>query len=434
MYDADALHNNAVLEQKLQVIYTLTQGTIGRIDLSLRPDYLSLLEKLGNPHKTLPPVIHVAGTNGKGSVVAMLRAILQAAGYKVHSYTSPHLIRFNERIILAGQEISDTHLEALLDETIARNDSAPLTFFEITTALALTAFARTPADIVLLEVGLGGRLDCTNVIDHPLATIITRISRDHTEFLGETLKEIAAEKAGIMKPGTPCIIAPQTDQAVIAALKEKSKYIKAITKISGEDWLCEPTEPGQMRFTNYPGDPAQTQSLPRPNLAGPHQIDNAGAALATLPYLTGFDIPLSAIKHGLTDIDHPGRLQQITGHTINKALPAGWELWFDGGHNDSAGEALAAQAAAWQAQDGKPLHLILGMMPHKDHRAFLAPLQPHAQTITIIPVPGEAPVNIPGLTTAKNIESALSNLAKCNRIGPERILVTGSFYLAPLLK
>ncbi len=359
MYVADATHPVPTLSKKLQALYNLRGGPT--IDLTIRKPYTELLAALNNPHKSMPPAIHVAGTNGKGSTIAMLRAIFEETGYNVHTYTSPHLTHFNERIVLAGQEIDDTQLESLLDETVAANNNAPLTFFEITTAMAFSAFARTPADILLLETGLGGRLDCTNVIENPLATIITRIGYDHREFLGGTLTEIAAEKAGIMKPGVPCIIAPQPCLEIDDIFEKRAATL------------------------GCPLFKAKTKNPPTTNLTGPHQQDNATTALTCLNHIKSFNIPENAIENGLQNVHWPGRLQRIEW----KGLSSGQELWIDGGHNESAGKALAAQAKLWATQDGKELHLIIGMMKTKDPQEFLKPLLPYAKTVTFIDIPHE---------------------------------------------
>ena len=440
MYATDAHHPNRTLEEKLRSIYTLKGGPT--IDLGFRPPYLTLLKRLGDPHLHLPPVIHVAGTNGKGSVISLLQALCEAGGYKVHRYTSPHLRRFNERIVLAGREIADEALEPLLDEVLAANDGGDVTFFELTTALAFTAFARAPADICLLEVGLGGRLDCTNVIEAPLATIITRISRDHVEYLGDTLPLIAAEKAGIMKPGAPCIIGPQGDESVGPVFEQHAAATPCPLLRFGREWNITPDGPDHMRFT-YGADETV---LSRPNLTGPHQMGNAGTALAALKSLDGFDIPDNKRQYALSHIRHPARLQRITDGSYTALLGPGQELWIDGGHNDSAGEILAAQAALWAAQDGKPLHIILGMMKHKDPAAFIAPLLPHAAGITCVPIPGEPQACSPGdlvraiaaagfgaARQAGSPKEALSSLQKYNTLKGSRVLVTGSFYLAGLL-
>jgi dihydrofolate synthase/folylpolyglutamate synthase len=429
MHAADAAHPNRALQAKLASIYALRSApdSGGRIALSLRAPYLSLLEKLGHPEKRLPPALHVAGTNGKGSVIAYLRAMAEAAGLRVHAYTSPHLRRFNERIVLAGREIEDAPLEALLDETLAHNGGADATFFEITTALAFAAFARAPADLLLLETGLGGRLDCTNVVDSPAATIITAIGLDHMEFLGGTLPLIAGEKAGIMKPGAPCIVAPQEGGAAVTdVFLRRAAETGCPLFLHGRDWETEETADG-MRFCWQGGAPV---SLPRPALLGPHQIANAGTALAALAASAPLFPAIGAAEQaqGLARAAWPGRLQQLP------APAPGWELWFDGGHNQSCARALAAQAARWQAQDGKPLHLVIGMMAGKAPEAFLAPLAPYAASVTAVGM--EEPNAFPAGELARRLgagaaaPSAAQALAALVAVRtPGRVLATGSFYL-----
>ncbi len=445
MYASDVKHPTPDLEKKLNQLYRLRTGS--KIDLSFRPPYLNLLSAFGNPHLSLPPVIHVAGTNGKGSTIAILHAILKAEGYRVHAYTSPHLERFNERIVLAGQPIEDGPLESLIDEALMLNNNQDLTFFEITTAMAFAAFSRVPADICLIETGLGGRLDCTNVIKHPLATIITAIGYDHTEFLGETLSDIAAEKAGIIKPGGPCIIAAQSDAAKKAGVLDifKAKATKAGAPLYScdDDWIIEPFDDGGaqiMRFV-YRGEDIL---LPMPNLEGSHQINNAGAALAVLKVIHA-DMPTTthAKKTGLRIIKWQGRLQKLEQGTLTKALPRGWGLYLDGGHNESAGHALAHSVSRWCKNDPQPMHLILGMMTHKDPKLFITPLLPYLKSLSLISIDGEPQSHSPETlldilksnaddsdveTKAyQSIERALNVLAKNKE--PGRIIIAGSLYL-----
>ncbi len=428
MYAADARHDRPSLQDKLQHLYTLRSGP--SIDLTIRPDYYELLSRLGNPHNKLPPVIHVAGTNGKGSTIATMRAILEAAGYLVHVYTSPHLHRFNERIVLAGEEIGDDALEKLLDEVTGLADGLKLTFFEITTALCFAAFARTLADVVLLETGLGGRLDCTNVIGKPAATVITAIGFDHMEFLGDTLVKIASEKAGIMKEGVPCVISPQTDPTVDAVFANRASELQCPLVRGGLEWISKRQE-GRMIFAID----GKGMTLPLPSLAGPHQISNAGTALACLKTLPDFAISEEAVAEGLRHIHWPGRLQRL-------ADPApGWELWVDGAHNENGAQALAAQLMQWRAQDGKQAYLVLGIMQRKDAVAFLRPLIPHVTGIIGVPIAGEPLAHTPetlaqvlgeaGLDAppfAADVREAVQEVVKAGSEG--RILVAGSLYLA----
>ncbi len=364
------------------------------IDLSLDRT-LDLLERLGRPQDRLPPVVHVAGTNGKGSLVAVLRAIAEAAGLRVHVYTSPHLVRFAERIRLAGAVIAEDRLTALLEACEAANEGRPITFFEITTCAAFKAFSETPADLLLLEVGLGGRLDSTNVVAAPAATAITPVSLDHEQFLGTGLKAIAGEKAAIQKAGTPSIVGPQRPEA-LAVIEDAAERVGAPLARWGKEWAAEPlADPeggGGFRFTSA----AWSGDLPRPGLAGRHQIDNAGAAVAVALALAdqGFPIDAKALAAGIAGADWPARLQRLRHGPAVAALP-GWPVHLDGGHNPSAGEALAAQAAAWAAAESeggeaRPLHLVCGMLNSKAAAEFLAPLAPHAASLTAIAIPGEA--------------------------------------------
>ncbi len=387
MFASDIKHDNTALADKLHQLYNLKRNK--KIDLGFRPPYISLLEKMGNPHKKLPPTIHVAGTNGKGSTIAMLRAVLQEAGYSVHAYTSPHLVKFNERIMLNNQDISDEVLEPLIDEALALNNGDEITFFEITTAIAFKAFSETPADIVLLETGLGGRLDCTNVIEDPLLTIITRIAHDHVGLLGETLPEIAAEKAGIMKQGVPCIIGAQENDAVLQVFADR----------------------------NIPIQHAMSTQTPLPplGLPGAHQRENAATVITALQTIKEqFPITEEALLDGLAKTQWRARLQNITAHFDS---PEGTEIWLDGGHNPNAAGAIAA----WAQESDKPLHLIVGMMPHKDEAGYLGILKPHCTSIQHVAIPGET-------ETPLTYQDALKQLSQDST--SKNILIGGSLYLA----
>lgn len=401
------------------------------IDLSLER-IERLLARLGHPERSLPPVIHVAGTNGKGSTVAYLRAMAEAAGLRAHAYTSPHLVRFHERIRLAGTLIGEEALSVLLDECERANGDTPITFFEVTTAAAFLAFARTPADLVLLEVGLGGRLDATNVIAAPALSIITPISIDHVQFLGETLSEIAGEKAGILKPGVTCVVGPQPPEAA-AAIEARAKEVGGPLLRHGAEWHIDATEAGFV----YRG-PTRRIAQPRPVLPGAHQIANAGMAVAAADALARrFAIGEEAMRTGLQTAEWPARLQRLARGPLIELLPTGWELWLDGGHNQAAGEALAETARGWRAQ---PLHLVVGMINTKDVAGFLRPLAPHAASLTALSIPGNpaavAPEEIAavgqalGLAagTAANAGAALKRIAKAG--APARVLICGSLYLA----
>ena len=431
MYASDAAHAKPSLTAKLSALYTLHSSGI---DLTIRAPYLALLERLGNPHKYLPPTIHVAGTNGKGSTIAFMRAILEAAGYSVHVYTSPHLVRFNERIVLAGQEIGDDALEALLDEATALNNGGAITFFEMTTAVAFAAFARHPADILLLETGMGGRLDCTNVIEHPAATVITAIGYDHMEFLGDTLESIAREKAGIMKKDVPCVVAPQTDATINFFLKREATRISAHAIIYGQDWnsTMMAAGGGQVKWNGA------RVIFPSPSLAGFHQIDNAATAIQTLSVLNGVTISSSAVMQGVSNARWLGRLQRIRVFR-DQSLPDTVALWVDGAHNGHASIALAKTLSAWGEHN--PVNIVVAMLNKRSPQDFLEPILPHAATLTATTIPGSQECH-----TAETIaQSAISIgfpsekiLVDCNPISAvsrllekrQTCLVTGSLYLA----
>ncbi len=401
-----------------------------RIDLSL--DRVErLLAALGNPHRRLPPVLHVAGTNGKGSVCAMLRAALEAAGLRVHVYTSPHLVQFNERIRLAGRLIATEALVDLLSRVEAANGEAPVTFFEATTAAAFLAFAETPADALVLEVGLGGRLDATNVVERPVVTAITRVSYDHPQFLGTAIDGIAAEKAGIARRGVPLVVGPQTEAAAVAAIERRAAEAGAPLDLCGEDWTVEPV-PGGFRLT----DRASTRLFAAPALPGPHQIANAATAIRCLDR-SGLAIPEAAVRRGLATVEWPARLERLRAGPLVEAAPPGWEVWLDGGHNDSAGEALAAWLATLPAA---PLHLVLGMIESKAPAAFLAPIAPFVTRLRAVPVPGEqaglppealvAHARAVGIADAAAAPDPAIAAAAAPPGPPGRILVCGSLYLA----
>ncbi|PCJ03184.1 MAG: bifunctional folylpolyglutamate synthase/dihydrofolate synthase [Alphaproteobacteria bacterium] len=438
MHQADLKHDDKALRDKLETIFQLRR-TRSKINWD-RGQYLDLLAAFGNPHLNLPPVIHVAGTNGKGSIIAILQAILQAQGLKVHSYTSPHLIHVNERITLAGQAIDNACLEQLIDQALDYNKGAPLSFFEITTALAFKAFADTPADILLLEVGLGGRLDCTNVIDAPLASVINRISLDHTDFLGNDIRDIAMEKAGIMKADVPCISGYQgagdDARAVNDVLTEEIDSSGAYSCRHGTDWNVRSS--GERMTFSFKD---QDHDFPLPSLQGAHQVQNAGVALATLFSLRQhIEVSDQAIEDGLKSVYWPGRLQKLAASDFY--IADNTEIWLDSGHNDSAGEALAAEIKQWQRQDDRPLHLVMGMLDTKDSARLLASLLPHLTALHIVSI-----VSDPQCQTKDDIEGnikemrydmpiyahescvdAIHNIARDNP--SSRILIAGSVYLA----
>jgi dihydrofolate synthase/folylpolyglutamate synthase len=410
-----------------------------RIDLSL-DRVQRLLAALGNPERKLPPVIHVGGTNGKGSTVAFLRAILEAEGLRVHTYTSPHLVRFNERFRLGqvgeGRLVSDDELAAALEECERVNAGAPITVFEITTAVGLLLFSRHSADALLMEVGLGGRLDATNVIDKPLATIVTPISIDHTDFLGDTLKKIAAEKAGIFKRGVPAIVAAQ-NREVLAVLERQAARLAAPMKIAGEDWTAT-EERGRLVYQ----DEAGLLDLPAPKLYGRHQFENAGVAIAALRAAAPFKISPAAFEAGMVKADWPARLHRLSQGRLVDLIPAGSELWLDGGHNPDGGRAVAAALADLEERVSRPLVVIVGMLATKDCAGFLGNFTGLARRIIAVPVPGaekamsaEAVAEIArsidlAATSRANLDDALEAVRKLDLEPPPRILVTGSLYLA----
>jgi dihydrofolate synthase/folylpolyglutamate synthase len=391
------------------------------IDLSL-DRLLPLLAALGHPERQLPPTIHVAGTNGKGSVCAFIRASAEAAGQRVHVYTSPHLVRFNERIRVAGALVEDAALADALEEVEQSNAGAPITVFEVITAAALLLYARTPAELCVLEVGLGGRLDATNVIGPPAAGAITSISMDHLEWLGDTLTAIAREKAGIAKPGTP-IATDAQPREVLEVLDCVVRQAGGRLLARGRDWSITPEGVG-LRYQDATG----AVTLPLPSLPGPHQLGNAGLAIAALRAAGAVFEPA-----GLAHAQWPARLQRLHGR-LARLLPEGWELWLDGGHNAGAGEALAAHAAAWR---DRPLHIVVGMKQSKDAEGFLHPLLAEARTIWAVAEPAQylaqpiaAIIAASGgrARSGPTVAEALHQLAAAEP--PGRVLICGSLYLA----
>ena len=397
-----------------------------RIDLSL-DRMRALCAALGDPQHRLPPVVHVAGTNGKGSTVAMIRAIAEAAGLRVHAYTSPHLVRFNERIRLAGKLIEDQALNAILDRIEAVSGEA--TVFESTTAAAFLAMSETPADLAIIEVGLGGVLDATNVIERPLLSVIAPVDYDHAEFLGTDLAGIATEKAGVLKPGAPGVIARQ-QEAAMAAIERAAQAVRAPLAVMGVDFDAW-AERGGLAFQ----DQERFLDLPAPGLAGAHQIDNAGVAIAAALEL---DLPEAAIAEGLKSVRWPARLQRISAGPYGEAARAAEaELWLDGGHNPHAAKALAAFLAERQARAPRPLALICGMLANKDAGGFFAALKDSHATVFTVGFDGAAadPAALAAVarghglaaTPAGSVDEAL-RLAL--RLGAGRVAICGSLYLA----
>ncbi len=384
-----------------------------------------LLAALDHPEASIPPVVHIAGTNGKGSTQAMIRAGLEAAGDTVHAYTSPHLARFHERIRIAGGLVAEDDLAALLGECEAANGGAPITFFEITTCAAFLAFARTPADWTLLEVGLGGRLDATNVID-PVLTVITPVSMDHESFLGDTLAAIAGEKAGILKRGVPCVVGPQAE-AALEVIEARAARIGAPLLVHGQHWHVT-EEAGRLIFQDEEG----LMDLPLPRLIGRHQVENAGMAIAVLRHLGRAD----GAEAAMTDADWPARLQRLRRGPL-VAAAGGAELWLDGGHNPAAGAALAE---ALGRLPPRPTYLVCGMLNTKDAASYMRPLAGVAQALYAVAIPGEAntltteqteaAARAAGLDAEQATGVAAAVAAITAREPAARILICGSLYLA----
>lgn len=413
-------------EQDLnEVLEALSNLHPKKIDLSLGR-LKRLLKTLGNPETKLPPVIHVAGTNGKGSVIAFLRAVLEAAGLKVHIYTSPHLVSFRERIRLSGDLVSEKNLIEVLDRVEAANKKDPITFFEITTAAAFLAFSEIQADVLLLEVGLGGQFDATNVIAAPLLSIITPVGLDHAEFLGTELSGIAAEKAGIAKNGVPLITGPQ-DPEVLKVLNQTSKIVGASLFHEGRDWTVD-----EDNFFHGFGREINLPTLP---LQGRHQIQNAGIALAALFCQNKFEISNEHCIQGLQKAAWPARFQALDPARFKTQLPVGTKIWLDGGHNPLAGKALARQLSKFP----KPTTIIVGMMAAKDFKGFLEPMAPHLNNLIAVPVPGQEngadPAIILGVAKALGLEGQIApsveaGLEIITKKPVPNILITGSLYLA----
>ncbi|MBI2741425.1 MAG: bifunctional folylpolyglutamate synthase/dihydrofolate synthase [Rhodospirillales bacterium] len=419
---------DAILDRLMRLHPKLIDLELGRIE--------RLLAEVGSPHLKLPPVVHVAGTNGKGSLVAYLRAMAEAAGYRVHVYTSPHLVRFNERIRVAGELISDEMLEDVLTEAEQANREQPITFFEITTVSAFLAFARVPADLTVLEVGMGGRNDTTNVAN-PMLSAITPIGYDHTAFLGDTLEKIAAEKAGILKRAVPAVIGRQREASAGVIAARADELAVPLFRM-GREWQVKPTASGFRYDSDLLG-----LDLPAPALVGAHQIDNAATAVACIERLRAaqFRIDDAAIRKGLASVDWPARLQKLSRGPLFDALPPACELWLDGGHNEDCGIVLARQAEEWAKEPAAlPLYLIFGMLTTKDASGFLRPLGRYARSARAVPIEGHAAytpqeacarADEVGLDClpASDVGAALEDLL-ATQPTPMRILICGSLYLA----
>jgi dihydrofolate synthase / folylpolyglutamate synthase len=430
------------LSQIESIVTRLLQLHPKRIDLTLERMW-RILDALGHPERRLPPVVHVAGTNGKGSTIAFMRAILEAAGLRVHVYTSPHLVRFNERFRLgaagAGRLASDGELGEALTACEHANAGAPITVFEITTAAGLLLFARHPADILLLEVGLGGRLDATNVIERPLVTVVAPVSLDHAEFLGDTVGLIAAEKAGIFKPDVPAIVAAQPREA-LAAIERQAARVRAPIRIAGEDWTAT-EERGRLVYQ----DDAGLIDLPAPKLYGRHQFENAGLAIAALraaALCAGGTpaLPIAAFE-GVVKAEWPARMQRLSGGALAAVVPPGGELWLDGGHNPDGGRVIASALADLEERVSRPLVLVVGMLANKDSEGFLKNFTGLARRVVTVPIPHQEnsfsaaaladtarAIGLPA-QASPDIETALSAIASFELDQPPRILITGSLYL-----
>ena len=405
-----------------------------RIDLSLDRVW-RLLDALGNPQRQVPPVIHVAGTNGKGSTIAFMRAMLEAAGRSVHVYTSPHLVRFNERFRIAGTLVSDEALAAALEECERANGGEPITVFEIETAAGFLLFSRNPADVLLLEVGLGGRLDATNVIEKPLASVITPVSMDHLEFLGDTLEKIVAEKAAILKRGVPGVIAPQSDVAM-AVIEWQAQKIRAPLHAAGEHWNVH-EEHGRLVYQDEDG----LLDLPAPKLNGRHQFDNAGVAIAALR-ASGLKLPNAAYETGIVKADWPARMQLLSHGALKALAPPDSELWLDGGHNADGGRAVAIAVGSLEERVARPLVLIVGMLSTKDCEGYLRNFAGLARRVIAIPIPNQEK-SLPAEAVAQaarnagipaerygTVEEALAAASRLELDPAPRIVIAGSLYLA----
>jgi dihydrofolate synthase/folylpolyglutamate synthase len=407
------------------------------IDLSLDRMW-RLLARLDHPERKLPPVIHVAGTNGKGSTVAFMRAMLEAAGQDVHVYTSPHLVAFNERFRLAaeggGKLVGADELRATLEECERVNAGEPITVFEITTAAGLLLFSRHPADVLLLEVGLGGRLDATNVVDAPLLSVITPVSLDHADYLGDSIESVAAEKAGLLKRGVRAVIGPQTPEA-LAVIERAAERVRAPLRVAGEHWNASE----EHRRLVYQDDDGLLD-LPGPKLIGGHQFVNAGVAVAALR-ASGLKIPQRAYETGLVRAEWPARMQRLTNGNLVSQAGADSEIWLDGGHNPDGGRAVAAALADIEERAPKPLVMIVGMLGTKDFEGYLRHFSGLALRLYAVPVPNAERSLSPGqiadaanklgipAESANDVEAALAAIKALSLSAP-RILIGGSLYLA----
>jgi len=403
------------------------------IDLSLKR-IERLMGELGNPENKLPPVIHVAGTNGKGSTIAFMRSIFEACSYKVHVYTSPHLVEFVERIRIAGDLPDEAALARLMEDIEEINGDKPITYFEFVTATAILAMSRVPADITLLETGLGGRLDATNIVRSPLITVLTPISIDHTKFLGNSLVEIAAEKAAIMKNGRPCVSAIQ-EPCVERVIHECARDHHVDIYLENRDWAVSSDDLGRLKFESE----RVQWTMPCPALPGEHQLQNAGLALAAIE-LSGLTIPSPALSHGMRSVEWPARGQLLKYGPLVDQLPHGWELWLDGAHNDAAAAVLASMIEKWQ---DTPVYVIAGMMNKRPARSFFRSIVAVADGVVTVSIPNhENSYSAEELATeiktlgcsnvdfSSTINDALKVVTEICSNPRARIMITGSLYLA----
>lgn len=422
--------SDIILERLLSLHPKEIDLSLGRIE--------RLLARLHHPERRVPPVIHIAGTNGKGSTASYVRAMLEAHGKRVHLYTSPHLVRFHERIQLAGNDgsmpVSEDRLAATLAHCEDVNAGEPITFFEITTAAAFMLFAEDPADFLVLEVGLGGRLDATNVVERPAVTVITPVSHDHPQFLGDKIEQVAFEKAGILKPGVTAVIAPQADVA-LQVIKARAGEVGAYLSVSGEDWQCF-AQHGRMIYQDAGG----LMDLPPPRLPGSFQIDNAGTAVATLRALPDVAVSPDACAKGLETTNWPARMQRLGEGRLVDLVPGDAEIWLDGGHNPAAGTAIAQTFAELEEKVSRPLVMIVGMINSKDAGGYFKPFAGLAHSIYTVTIPGEqnaipaeelAEIAVKAGIGALPIDSIEEALQLAGEQSPSpRILICGSLYLA----
>ncbi|EFO32257.1 folylpolyglutamate synthase [Roseibium sp. TrichSKD4] len=426
------------MDQVSEILDRLLSLHPSEIDLTLER-MERLLLALGSPEKSLPPVIHIAGTNGKGSVTAIMRALLEAGGKRCHVYTSPHLVKFNERIRLGtdGQIVSDEKLKDALLRCETANAGEEITFFEVTTAAALLLFSENPADVVLLEVGLGGRLDATNVIENPAACVITPVSMDHQDYLGPTLAGIALEKAGILKPACPAVIGPQQDEA-LPIMEMAVARLRIPLKLYGQDYMAY-ADQGRLAFQDEDG----LFDLPLPNLVGAHQVSNAAMAIAALK-AAGFWPGEEAAAKALRSIEWPGRLQSLTSGRVLDLLPEGAEVWLDGGHNPDAAVSISAFMGDREEQSPKPLYLVSGMLNTKDPVGYFRPYEGLARHVATVPIRSSSNGVDPLLladhartagleaTPFPSLDDAFADIRSCAERDGEspRVLICGSLYLA----